>query len=327
MNVFEKMVLEEQDSDNKFVDAASFFVSMKTPMAKTAQKGITKVKATKLPDKLENTTAVREAARNKIRDAVKSAVGKSVSLQPRISGKAKLKIQNPSASMKVEGAELAKVKRIKKPGLDKEAQIIGALPAILAQYAKKAPGQLKNLASSPKVEGFLAGFRPAGKKPTLFQEYISGPLSRTTVGRLFPVIGTDVRALRAINKERQARGLSKFTLRDMDQARSWNRGFQRTKNIGAMLSGLGSALTGPQGRAALIGAVSRMGIDPAQLGAAAVGAAGKGQSLMSKRKSMLNSSLLLPAAGALGAGTLGYMGYKSLTSPKQQNPQNPYTMG
>ena len=53
MNVFEKMVLEEQDSDNKFVDAASFFVSMKTPMAKTAQKGVTKVKATKAPKKID----------------------------------------------------------------------------------------------------------------------------------------------------------------------------------------------------------------------------------------------------------------------------------
>ena len=310
MNVFEKMVLEEQDSDNKFVDAASFFVSMKTPMAKTAQKGVTKVKMTKLPKTLEEgATDVRRSAREMSKSITDSAGGKPVALKPRKGSNRILKTDDPSIK-EVKGAQLAEIKSLKKKKLVskvKESNIKN-LPYLLKAHLAAGANTVKNPGSS----GYLAGMAAPQKTPGFFSQLYESAKGKVVNTRLGKAIA-DRRLLSKINESRKSRGLKPFKLDELDEARKWNKGFQRTQGIGEFVgqakSYIADPTTGKITPSSLAAGASSLGLTPEAAYSAGMKAQAGAGELMRKRQSILDRNMMLPAIGAAGVAGLGAYGY------------------
>jgi hypothetical protein len=298
MDVFEKMVLAEQDTDKKFLDAASFFVSLKEPISKTAGKG---QEVKDMPEEVANPgktrlgagREVRAIARQQAKDMVDKTQGASVPIKParksdliaRLNREGR-KALSPTKVKEIKGVSNRRIlptKKVKTKAYKiKKAALTAGVMDLLQAYGKKGISTLKGT----PVRGALDALRPNVTPPGLFQ----GLKAKLTPNRY---------TLYKINKARKAKGLSEFT--DLSQAKEWHKSFEMAQRWISKLKG-GAA-----------GALDLAG------GTGAIGSlAGKLTKGVSKGKDATDYSKFLLPAAAVGAGGLGFALASKASKPKQE---------
>lgn len=332
MNPFEALVVSEHDTDKKFIDASSFFVSLKEPVEKTAGKAavITKIKekplkaSTKvtLPKKNVTATEVRAIARELVKKRTKT---------PRLSLSAKV--------TPIKGVKPERIKKLKPGKVVLSSARSSALVARLQKEARIKPGVMDYITSIPsaakkmvipegaKGQGMKAAFMPDAPTPG-FKERILGKLE-SLGGPFSPkgMFGKETRRLKEINKVRETKGLP--PMKNLADAEEFMSGFDRASNISEFLQvpALRNMFTNAAtGKFDAFQGASQLGVTAPDLISAgrnvlrnasegrAAGAAAQGANLMDRY-----GKYALPAAGAAGAAGLGYYGYK-----KYKDSQNPY---
>jgi len=339
MNVFEKMVVDEQDTDKKFLEATSFFISLKEPVVKTAAKApVTRSEErekfkrvqksvsenVKSPPLRPLRTTVAEVTKNTVMEERPKPSRKKGTLPAELKQVVPKKLPSTVRTKALTQAMLKKYdkKRVKKlPPAEKiklnsaevKTKLALNLMDVLKVYGKHGVKKAKDFAGSPAAAGMLHGFRP----PT---QAAPGWWSRTweKVPGVKRFRNWD--ELKKINRERLVRGLSKFS--DLGEAQRWHRGFKRTSGLASLLGipALGRMASDP--KSALPGLAG--GLHALGLGGASIGAAGSRASrglkgiLGEGREASDLNKYLLPAAGLAGAGGLGYLAYKKMSEPKQK---------
>ncbi len=332
MNPFEALVVSEHDTDKKFIDASSFFVSLKEPVEKTAAKAavMTKVKQkalksnTKLslPKKEITATEVRALAREMVKNKTKTT-----------------KLPTEAKVTPIKDLKPGEIKKLKSGKVVLSSARSSALVARLQKEARLKPGVMDYITSLPsaakkivnpeglKGQGMKAAFMPDAPTPGLKDrvlgklESLGGPFSPKGM------FGKETRRLKEINKIRETKGLP--PMRNLADAEEFMSGFGTASNLSEFLQvpALRKMFTNAAtGKLDPLQGASQLGVTAPDLISAgrnvmrrasegrAAGIASQGTSMMDRY-----GKYALPAAGAAGAAGLGYYGYK-----KYKDSKNPY---